>query len=48
MHEFIEALTGIRQPRLDGVPLDERDRLDKIGVRFVHLWRRPQVSTAGS
>ncbi|GLR89779.1 hypothetical protein [Bradyrhizobium iriomotense] len=43
MHEIIEALIEIRQPRLEGVPFGERDRLDKIGVRFVHLWRRAQL-----
>lgn len=47
MHEFIEALINTRQPRLEGIPFGERDKLDKIGVRFVHLWRRPRGSTAG-
>jgi|GEM_PF-2630511 len=46
MHEFIEALIEIRQPRLEGVPFGERDKLDKIGVRFVQLYRRPRGKAA--
>lgn len=40
MHEIIEALTANRQPRLDGVPIDEREKLDKIGVLFAGLWKQ--------
>lgn len=47
MHEFIEALIKTRQLRLEGYR-SVNGILDKIGVRFVHLWRQPQGSIAGS
>ncbi|MDA9527896.1 hypothetical protein ACM42_05540 [Bradyrhizobium sp. CCBAU 25338] len=42
IHEIIESLMATRQPRLEGVPFDERGRLDKLGVRFVELRQRPR------
>lgn len=42
MHEIIQSLMATRQPRLEGVPFDERGRLDKLGVRFVELRQRPR------
>ncbi len=47
MHEIIESLMATRQPRLEGVPFDERGRLDKLGVRFVELRQRPRGKGRG-
>jgi hypothetical protein len=40
MHEIIVSLMANRQPRLEGVPFDEQEELDNLGVRFVNHWRR--------
>jgi hypothetical protein len=47
IHVVIDALVANRQPKLDGIPPEERDAIARLVVKFVNFWAAAQPSAEG-